>query len=133
MQSTLHLVGQTANGLILFQDFLIFFRKKFEKFETLQREKCYFTIVSTLRGAFCALVQTVHSAHCMWIPQQAKNSFVAESATLLLFFYLLRCFGFHKKIPKALYRSKLLQKKANLRNLQPYLRNPKRFVESKNK
>ena len=44
------------------------------------------------------------SLHCMRNPQQAKIRFVAESATLLLFFDLLCCFGFHKQIPKSLYR-----------------------------
>ena len=51
----------------------------------------------------------MHSLHCKRNPQQAKNRFVAESATLLLFFDLLCCFGFHKQVPKSLYRSKSLE------------------------
>ena len=43
----------------------------------------------TLRG------QTVHSVHCIRTPQQAKIRF---DATLLVFFDLLRRFGFHKQI-----------------------------------
>ena len=58
----------------------------------------------TLRG------QTMHSVHCKRISQLAKIRFVAESATLLLFFDLLRCFGFLRQIPKTLYCSKSLQK-----------------------
>ena len=54
--------------------------------------------------------QTVHSLHCKRNPQQAKSRFVAEPAALLLFFDLLCCFGFHKQIPKSLYRSKSLEK-----------------------
>ena len=46
--------------------------------------------------------QTVYFVHCKRIPQQAKVRFVAESATLLVFFDLLRCFGFDKQIPKTL-------------------------------
>ena len=75
----------------------------------------------------------MHSLHCNGNPQQAKIRFVAESATLLLFFDLLCCLGFHKQIPKSLYRSKSLEKLANLLNPQLYLRDPEQFVESKNK
>ena len=56
------------------------------------------TRFTSLRG------QTVHSQHCKRNPQQANIRFVAESATLLLFFDLLCCFEFHKQIPKSLYR-----------------------------
>ena len=62
------------------------------------------SVKTTLRG------QTVHSVHGKRIPQQANIRFVAESATLLPFFDLLRCFGFYKQMPKTLYRSKLLRK-----------------------
>ena len=68
-------------------------------------KKLRFISVSTLPG------QTVHFMHCKRIPQQAKIRSVAESATLLLFFDLLRCFEFNKQIPKTLYRSKSLHKK----------------------
>ena len=54
--------------------------------------------------------QTVHSVHCKRIPQQAQLRFVAESATVLHFFDLFCCFGFHKQNPKTLYRSKSLEK-----------------------
>ena len=42
----------------------------------------------------------MHSLHCKRNPQQAKIRFVAKSATLLIFFDLLCCFGFHKQRPK---------------------------------
>ena len=86
-------------------------------------EKCF--VFSTKYGTFSTLRgQTVHSLH--FKPQQAKISFVAESATLLLFVDLLCCFGFHKQIPKSLYCSKSLQ------NPQQYLWNTEQFVESTN-
>ena len=75
----------------------------------------------------------MHSVNCKRIPQLAQIRFVAKSAILLHFFDLLCCFGFHKQIAKTLYRSKSLQKLANLRNPQPYLRNPEQFVEITNK
>ena len=80
----------------------------------------------TLRG------QTVHSLHYKRNPQLAKIIFVAESATLLLFSDLQCCFGFHKQTPNSLYRSKSLQKWANLRNPQHHLWKPEQFVESTN-
>ena len=52
----------------------------------------------------------LNSLLCKRTPQQAKIRFFGEFATLLLFFDLLCCFGFHKQIPKTLYRSKSLQK-----------------------
>ena len=42
----------------------------------------------------------MHFVNCMRIPQQAKNRIVAESAILLFFFDLLRCFEFHGLIAK---------------------------------
>ena len=60
--------------------------------------------------------QTVHFVHCKRIPEHAKIRFNAESTTLLLFFDLLCCFGFHKQIAKTLYCLKSLQKQAILRN-----------------
>ena len=65
-------------------------------------KKLVFKGIQALRG------QTVHSVPCKRIPQQVKIKFVAESATLLLFFDLLCCFGFHKQIHKKFYRSKSL-------------------------
>ena len=44
----------------------------------------------------------MHSVVCKRIPQQAQIRFVAECATLLHFFDLICCFGFHKQIPKTL-------------------------------
>ena len=44
-----------------------------------------------LFGRFALRGQTVHSLHCERNKQQAKIRFVAESATLLLFFDLLCC------------------------------------------
>ena len=38
----------------------------------------------------------MHSVYCKQNPQQAKIRFVAESATLLLFFDILCCFGLQK-------------------------------------
>ena len=61
-------------------------------------------ILKSLRG------QTVHFVHFMRITQQAKIRFVAESTSLLLFFDLLCCYGFHKQILKTLFRKKPLQK-----------------------
>ena len=62
--------------------------------------------------------QTVHFVNCKRIPQEAKIRFVAESASLLIFFDLLCCFGFHGQKAKTLYCSKSLQKQATLQNLQ---------------
>ena len=42
----------------------------------------------------------MHFVNCMRIPQQANNRIVAESAILLFFFDLLRCFEFHGLIAK---------------------------------
>ena len=51
--------------------------------------------------------QTLKFVNCKRIPLPAKNKFVAESRTLLVFFDTLFCFGFHeKKTAKTLYRSK---------------------------
>ena len=50
--------------------------------------------LQSLRG------QTVHSVPCKRILQQDQIRFVAESATLLFFFDLLCCFGFHNKYLK---------------------------------
>ena len=63
----------------------------------------------------------MHLVNCRWIPQQAKITFVAESATLLLYFDLVGCFGLHKQISKTLYRSKSFQKQANLGNPKLYV------------
>ena len=46
--------------------------------------------------------QTVHFVKYKRTPQQAKFRFFLESTTLLVFFDLLRCFGFHGKIVKTL-------------------------------
>ena len=54
----------------------------------------------------------MHFVNCERIPQQAKIRFVAESATLLFFFDLFCCFGFHGQIAKTLISSKSLQKEA---------------------
>ena len=48
------------------------------------------------------------------IPQKAKITFVAEPATMLLFFDFLCCFTFHGQVAKTLYCSKSLQKQAIL-------------------
>ena len=77
--------------------------------------------------------QTVRFVHCKRIPQQTKLRFLEKTAIFLLFSDLLCCFGFHKRILETLYRSKLLQKQANLRNLQLFGRNPEKFVKSTNK
>ena len=67
----------------------------------------------------------MHFVNCGRIPQQAKIKFVAESATLLFFFDLLCCFGFHGQIAKILHCSKLLQKQAILWNPQQNVGNSK--------
>ena len=62
----------------------------------------------TLRG------QTVRFENCKQIiPQQAKVGFVAEFATLLFFFDLLCCFGFHRQIAKTLFLLKIAPKTVN--------------------
>ena len=60
--------------------FIVFWKQKRQKTKT-----------AALRG------QIVNSVHCKWIPQQAKLRFVAEFASLLLFFDLHCCFGFQKQ------------------------------------
>ena len=64
----------------------------------------------SVKGKVSLRSQTVHSVNGKRISQQAKIRFVAEPPILLLLFDLLRRFGFHKQIPKTLYRSKSLQK-----------------------
>ena len=95
-----------------FSNNVIDFLRPIEFLSTLWRLLSIVTCWRTLRGqtAFC---------ECKRIPQQAKSRFVAESATLIFFFDLLCCFGFHEQIAKILHRSKLLRKQANLGNLQP--------------
>ena len=77
--------------------------------------------------------QTVHSVPCKWIPQQAKIRFVAKSATLLLFFDLLCCFGFQKQILKTLYCSELIQNMQICGIRGCFWANPEQFVEPTNK
>ena len=76
----------------------------------------------------------MHFANCKWIPQQAKNIIVAESATLLFFFDLLCCFEFHGQIAKTHYRSKtcrkLLEKQKTLRSLLQSLWNPQQILRN---
>ena len=74
------------------------------------------TRLKSIRG------EIVHIVNCRRIPLQAQIKFVAKSAALLIFFDLV----FHKQIAKTMYRRKLLQKWANLQNLE-------QFVESTNK
>ena len=66
----------------------------------------------------------MHFVNCKRIPQQAKIRFVAESATLIFFFDLLCCFGFHGRIAKTMRCSKSLEKQATLRNTQQNVCNP---------
>ena len=70
------------------------------------------------------LGQTLRFVNCNRIPQLTKFRFVAESATLLFFFDLLCCFGFHGEKAKTLYCSKSLQKQATLQNPQQNVWNP---------
>ena len=64
----------------------------------------------------------MHFLNFKRILEQSKIRYVAKSA-ILLFFCLLCCFGFHKRIAKTLCRSKLPQK-------QMKLRKPEQFVVS---
>ena len=80
--------------------FLFYYRLRLLMFCFL---KLFFCNTRTLRG------QTVHFVNYKRIPQQTKIRFIVESATLLFFFDLLCCFGFHVQIATTLYCSKLLQ------------------------
>ena len=64
-----------------------------------------------------------------WIPQPNERRVVAKSAIRLrtdlsrypqhcFFASTFCCFGFNKQIAKKLYRSKIVQKQLNLRNLE---------------
>ena len=127
----IHLVRTVCSNLSIRKLLAVIFFRQFEEIIQPETRKLSFyqkknDETPSLRG------QTVHSVHCKRNSQQAKIRFIKESATLLLFFDLRCCFGFHKQISKTLYRSKLLQKQANLRNPQLYFRNAQEFVESTN-
>ena len=92
---------------------------------------CIYMASDCAHEEISVFVELAHSLlHRKRNPQQAKIYFVAESAILLPFIDLLCNFGFHKQIPKSLYRSKLFQKYVNLGNSQQCLWNPEQFVES---
>ena len=73
--------------------------------------------------------QNAHFVNNKRIPQHAKIRFTAESATLLLFFDLLKRFKFKNKQ----VRHFIIKKVSILTNPQQHLRNMEQFVESRNK
>ena len=56
-------------------------------------------------GIFYGQTLRDQTVPCKRIPQQAKIRFVAEPATLLPLFNILRCIGFHKQLDETLFRS----------------------------
>ena len=71
------------------------------------------------------ILQIRHSA-------KGKNRIIAESTTMLFFFDLPCCFGFHGQIAKTLYSSTSLRK-SNFAESATNLPSPEQFVEFANK